>query len=41
MSESNETVALENMTSQERDSWRMTGQEPPPKPVSVRCESSQ
>jgi hypothetical protein len=24
----NETVALENMTSQERDSWRMTGVEP-------------
>jgi hypothetical protein len=28
MEPTNETVALENMTSQERDSWRMTGVEP-------------
>jgi len=28
MNDTNEVVALENMTSQERDSWRMTGVEP-------------
>jgi hypothetical protein len=35
----NEVVALENMTSQERDSWRMTGVEPVREDVAEKVES--
>jgi hypothetical protein len=36
MSESNETIPLEQMTSTERDSWRMTGVEPVREPEPVK-----